>query len=311
MFDGLRYHNYLDLDNCRVSLDNIRIRFRFSDKIYDFDFKKTYETLAYIQKLLSISDIHGDAPGSITWYIRDSFKIGSYGCTGRVDYKISPGDSCSFAILIGRFAFGVSKQMVPEVVLDVNPNKVPWDVLSWYYNVLATYAKDIDVVRFDLAFDYPVSRSDVFLVQDHTRGYKQFRGRDGFTEYQGERHSNGAVKVYDKTAESDLPVPVTRVEITVHGDYTGQLSKLYPEIHGYLSSGQLDFDLGSLPFAVQACLLYPDLIEILRTSVSRNTYKSHLEMIRQYDKQSLSPKSWSAVDSWLSIYLSVFRSGRL
>lgn len=70
--------------------------------------------------------------------------------------------------------------------------------------------------RFDLAVDIPVVRSDVFLVKDN-RAYLERRHGQEWTQYLGAKSSTvGRTKLYNKSVESRLDYPLTRLELTLN-----------------------------------------------------------------------------------------------
>lgn len=55
MYSGIPYGQYLDTPNCRVSIDNVRLKFSYKYKNYDFDKHEATTSIdlysAYIDKL--------------------------------------------------------------------------------------------------------------------------------------------------------------------------------------------------------------------------------------------------------------------
>ena len=85
--------------------------------------------------------------------------------------------------------------------LAFHPNKVPLEILQQVIARLRGPALIVELVRFDIAFDFPCKREAVTLVQDQRRSYRLFREKGAITEYQGARSSHGSLKLYDKTKE--------------------------------------------------------------------------------------------------------------
>ncbi len=115
--------------------------------------------------------------------------------------------------------------------IEFNPNKFisedDYYVLNGFLTVLgddilygANYFTNVfELVRWDLAIDFPELRDNMYLVKDK-RNYQYINGRGGVTQYLGVRNSGGFVKLYDKTKESKLNETVTRLELTFDGyDY--------------------------------------------------------------------------------------------
>ena len=102
--------------------------------------------------------------------------------------------------------------------LDFNPNKVGNDYrFIKLFNKLRDTCKELLCVRWDLAIDIPGDR-EYFRLEKDGRNYETIRSHTGFTEYLGVRNEEGRVKLYDKTKESKLSSPVTRLEVTIGGD---------------------------------------------------------------------------------------------
>lgn len=151
--------------------------------------------------------------------------------------------------MIGRYTFdSTCKQIAPEIVFDFNPNKGPNDVSAEIIKRLRVGSLQVSITRYDVAFDFPLPRDHVTLIPNDRQEYKLFRDSlKGVTEYQGVRSNHNAMKLYDKTRESALAVPVTRCEITVGGDYDKSLQHLLPVLV-VLGDLQTDMGFADLPF---------------------------------------------------------------
>ena len=246
MYSGISYGLYCDFLSCRVSIDSVRLKFTYA--LNSFVWSRGFSILS-IDKMsfiiagmlagnYDIKEIFVDgifriagADFDVQWSYKDFFKIGAYCRTARVSGCL-PGtcEAWSFAIMFGRYAYNASFHFLePEIVMDFNPNKVPLSVISKFLLLLRDGVKSVRVVRFDIAFDFPVARNDVYFVRssDGRRAYRLFLDDGAKTEYQGARGSHGALKIYDKTVESGLAVPVTRCEITVDGAKLSSLESLF------------------------------------------------------------------------------------
>lgn len=115
-------------------------------------------------------------------------------------------------------------------ILDFNPNKCESNVDFQKFMVLIRNSTCITQVKtYDLAIDIPLSREQVFMERDGHKKYQYFLSGDGVTEYMGTRSHNGFVKLYDKTRESKLKFPLTRLEITLQ---RGKLAEAFcPVVH--------------------------------------------------------------------------------
>ena len=102
--------------------------------------------------------------------------------------------------------------------LDWNPNKVAHhEVFQKLLNFLIINTRPMhrQVRRYDLAVDIPVTRYSCFLTKD-ARAYIERKHGQEYTQYLGAKASTiGRVKLYNKTVESKLNHPLTRLEITL------------------------------------------------------------------------------------------------
>lgn len=301
MFCGIPYGLFLDTDICRVSIDNIRLKFTYKYNNYDFSHKQTVTSVDLISQLLNKQFFEGL---DVSWNRLDFFRIGSYCRTCNIS-----GIGWSFAVMIGRYCFDNScKQVAPEAVMDFNPNKIPLEVMQRIISLLKESAISFAVQRFDVAFDYALPRSEVRLIEDKAKGYRLFREQGAITEYQGKRSAHGAMKLYDKTKEAELSVPVTRCEITVERSAYKSVADNFPDLF-YYGSEQLDLAFSDLPFEAKACILYPDLIEVLRKSCNRHTFQKHIGSVRTYGKKSLVPTNWLEIDRFIQSALTTYTKG--
>lgn len=301
MFCGIPYGQYLDTDICRVSIDNIRLKFEYKYNNYDFDHRQTVTSVDLISAELDKQFFSGL---DVKWNKIDFFRLGSYCRTCTI-----AGKHWSFAVMIGRYCFDNScKQVAPEAVMDFNPNKVPLEIVQRFVSILRDSALVCAVQRFDVAFDYALSRDEVHLIEDKSKGYRFFREQGAVTEYQGKRSTHGALKLYDKTKESELSVPVTRCEITIERSAYRSVSDVFPDLFFY-GSEQLDLDFIDMPFEVKACILHPELIEVLRKSCNRHTFQKHIGNIRAFGNKSLVPINWLEIDRFIQSALTTYTKG--
>lgn len=301
MFCGIPYGLYLDTDTCRVSIDNIRLKFEYKYNNYDFDHRHTVTSVDLISQQLDNQFFTGL---EVVWNRIDFFRIGNYcrTCTIKtLDWSVS--------VMLGRYCFdNACKQVAPEAVMDFNPNKVPLDIIQRIVSLLRGSALSVAVQRFDVAFDYALPREEVRLIEDKKKSYRYFREKGAITEYQGNRSTHGALKLYDKTKESKLPVPVTRCEITVERSAYKSVVDVYPDLF-YYGAEQLDVTFGGLPFEVKAPILHPDLIEVLRSSCNRHTFQKHISKVKEYGKISLVPTNWLEIDRFIHSALTIYTKG--
>lgn len=307
MYTGISYGEYLDTPQCRVSIDNVRMKFSYKYKNYDFEKHEAVPTIdLYSSKLDQLFYDRCD----IVWHRCDFFKIGNYVRTCTISGSDPFTGAWSCAVMIGRYTYDNScKLIAPEIVFDFNPNKVPQDRCNKIIGLLKDGAGQVSVTRYDVAFDFPIPRDHVTLIPNDRQGYKLFReAQKGVTEYQGERSNHSAMKLYDKTKESALAVPVTRCEITVGGDYSKSMEQLFPVLV-VLGDLQMDTGFADLPFPVVACLIHPDMIPVLKSKVDYKTWKKYSNMIASHGQRNLIPGNWNEVDRYVRSRLSRLKGG--
>ena len=307
LYTGISYGEYLDTPQCRVSIDNVRMKFSYKYRNYDFG---THEAVCTIDLLSERLDNMYFDNCEVNWQQCDFFKIGNYARTCKLS-GIDPlhGDwSC--AVMFGRYTFDNSCKLVaPEIVFDFNPNKVPHDRYTQVINILKDSCIDVSINRYDVAFDFPIPRDHVTLIPNDRQRYQLIREAEtGVTEYQGKRSHHKAMKLYDKMKESALDVPVTRCEITIDGDYVEPVELLFPELV-VLGDLQMDMGFADLPFQVVACLLHPELIPILKSKVDYKTWKKYSGMIATHGQRKLAPDNWNRVDQYLSAWFTRLLGG--
>ena len=153
--------------------------------------------------------------------------IGSY----RYQYSIKCHGGNSF--WVGLAFNGGGKPDIKKARLEFNPNKVGQDtIFVKIFDALCRLSKPPNISRWDLAVDYPVNRKNVFLIKDG-RSYQEFRNSmEDRTQYLGRHNNHGFVKLYNKQFESKLPIPLTRLELTL--DYAlsdfGMMQKVFPKV---------------------------------------------------------------------------------
>ncbi|MDY3282797.1 hypothetical protein [Dysosmobacter sp.] len=303
MYSGIPYGAFYDDPYCRVSVDNVRMKFTYKYKGFDHDKREPVLAVdrccSHLERLFY--------RGYEVAFSSAEFRIGKYEHTCTIK-----GLDWSCAVMVGRYTYDSScRQTAPEAVFDFNPNKVPRDCIDVVVQILSEGCVKREIVRYDVAFDFPVSREEVTLIRNSRQCYRQFwDASKGLTEYQGERSAHNAMKLYDKTKECGLSVPVTRCEITVGGDYKRSLRDLFPSLNVF-AGVQLDVDAVSLPFQVLACIKHPDLIPALKASCSSNTWRKYHDLIDSCGNSALSPDDWKAVDRFVSATLRELERGGL
>lgn len=291
-FDGIPYGDYFDDISGRYSIDMIRIKFEYNTKFYDFNSNKTktsLETLCYfLDEYRENTDIR--------WSYCDYFKIGKYSSTATMTFR---NDSTA-SFMVGRYVFEGQKRIASEIVAEFNPNKVPFGELKRILFGLSVNAvKAPKVIRFDLAIDIPVERSSAQIQFVGRSGYRMIRNSaSDITEYLGRRHSHGAVKLYNKCKELGLEQNMTRLEITLEADTFTSVSKHIPDV--YIDSNlQIGMEFCNRSFGVQACILHPDLIPVLKQSVSPNTWKKYKSEIDGFSSFKFTPGDVPGIDRFV------------
>ena len=136
-------------------------------------------------------------------------RIGSY----KEQFTFDCGDGNSFWCGVG--LNDGTGNVTNRVRLEFNPNKVAENyVFIQVFNCLRSLAVGPPgVVRFDLAVDFPVLRSDCWLLKDN-RMYEEVRkSSEDRTQYLGERNKPGRCKLYNKALEAGLGYPLSRLEV--------------------------------------------------------------------------------------------------
>lgn len=124
--------------------------------------------------------------------------------------------------------------------IEFNPNKcMNDDLFVEFWDKLRGWLLSVVLVRYDVAIDIPLPRSQCRLYRVGRKMYELIIQDDGMTEYLGQRSHNGFVKLYDKTIESGLNYELTRLEITL--DNKAQLQDVFPVVHIYDTQSQLIF----------------------------------------------------------------------
>jgi hypothetical protein len=73
LYSGIPYGEYLDTPQCRVSIDNVRMKFSYKYKNYDFEKHEAISTIdLYSQKLDRLFYDRCE----VKWHSCDFFKIG-------------------------------------------------------------------------------------------------------------------------------------------------------------------------------------------------------------------------------------------
>ena len=112
---------------------------------------------------------------------------------------------------------GIERDDMFKGFVDFNPNKVA-HYASFFEDLAvlkcATRPLGWIIKRVDIAVDIHTPREKVFLSKDHRKYESSVLSLSNRTEYLGVRNSVGRVKIYNKSIESSLGYPLTRIEVT-------------------------------------------------------------------------------------------------
>lgn len=126
------------------------------------------------------------------------------------------------------FVNAVDSPFTPGSALAYSGDERFWDVWS----MLRTYCLDMTVKRFDFAVDIECQRGRIQLFKEDQRRYSQFwRSPENYTEYLGTKNEGGRVKVYNKSIESELDYPLTRIECTCDSFEYARFQKCFPKVY--------------------------------------------------------------------------------
>lgn len=307
------YYHPLHLAGVTASIDSVRMKFVYTKSAFDFASNERIDTIEALCEELTAIPLYMEGVLDPT-HTTCNFRVGNYAHT--ITYKLADGKS--FAVLIGRYDYKESnRQIAAEAVIDFNPNKIPPKAWKRITGILAARAINAQVVRFDLAIDFPILRSTLQLVQRPGSLYHRFSDEDYTqTEYTGQRSHHAAVKLYDKAAELQLPTPCTRLEITIERSKFKTLQQLMPDIIS-LAPLELSLAFDDLPPIVQAIIIHPDLYERMHRKYSRNAwakYKSFLEGYKPGDSGfffTLPEDQIAQIESYVRSYIAELPSAHL
>lgn len=107
-----------------------------------------------------------------------------------------------------------------SVKIEYNPNyfgSAPG--LQDFIKIILDKLESYSIHQIDIAIDFPELRSNFCLLRSNAKIYQCiFKSRENWTEYLGVKHTSGRIKLYNKSLESGLLYPLTRLEITLLDD---------------------------------------------------------------------------------------------
>lgn len=152
-------------------------------------------------------------------------------------WSVKTKNGCSWSLGLDRTG---KPQDAIKGFIEFNPNKcMNDDLFVEFWDKLNGLLLSVVLVRYDVAIDIPLPRSQCRLYKVGRKMYQLIEKDDGLTEYLGQRSHSGFIKLYDKTIESNLPYDLTRLEITL--DDKAQLVDVFPTVHIYDTQSQLIF----------------------------------------------------------------------
>lgn len=157
--------------------------------------------------------------------------------------------------------------------VEFNPNKVELrDKAKSILHTVLNFAIIKELKRYDLAIDIMCKRSEAHIIRQGKRRYTKILENDGLTEYLGVHNTEGFVKLYDKTKESDLQDEIlTRLEITLlkHTD----ASRVFPVVT--LGDDDISLCLTGLTETDRV------LIDLLRNNEDKGYYLQRLGYVKR------------------------------
>lgn len=185
------------------------------------------------------------------------------------NFNISEGDSSIF--------LGIHHNMKnnPQDSIDVtmkyNPNKVKGEYLKLILNEFFINNCYTKIKSFDVAIDIPLNITRIYPVPYGKIGKRVFdNGGDDKTYYFGQRSSDGAIKIYNKTREAKLDYDLTRYEITFNPDISVYMAKNLTITDSYIlpcnviNDTQLPMELiGTDKVLVLACVEHEEYLKEL------------------------------------------------
>ena len=229
----------------------------------------------------------------------NSFKPGTF----REQFRVRLPDGNSF--WMGAALNGTSVAW-GRCRVDFNPNKVAnSDALQALLGFFKdnTHRIQRKATRFDLAIDIPVQRQNCFLIKDRRLFIERRHGQE-LTQYLGSKSSTvGRVKLYNKSIESNLDYPLTRLELTLDPSVPHEKIN-WPKVF-YVDADEICIGEGRITdtelFILNALLQgYGSL-----TDLGRKT-RAKIEMLMQtYLKTvEVSAESYAVIQTQLQTYIS-------
>lgn len=235
----MQYYNPLKSSDGNIySLDMIRLNIDLGNHAQDNRPSHAQELVNIIQKYRDES-LKTDEP---------KIKVSYYPNFGEFKYRhlwtLKSNDNIQSTITIG-LGRGSSREEQGKGFIEFNPNKVESnEELHKFLRHVRICSSTIDLVRYDLAIDIPLDRVLAKLTREGRKGYQYIDSGNGITEYLGQRNKPGFIKLYDKTKESNLDYPLTRLELTL--EKNSDIEHIFPTVRVLNSQISLDFSENDL-----------------------------------------------------------------
>lgn len=216
----LYYYHEIKENDITYSIDMIRLRLDFStlDRINEFG---SWLSLPY--------HLHVEM-----------YPLSSKAFSYRYLYKLTCTNGCSFVCGLGFNGTDTSSGWIG--FCEFNPNKVAGQPeFLEFFETLKGHCPWAEIVRYDVAIDVPLMRSQCSLAKDKRKYSIVQNSSEDVTEYLGQHNKSGFCKLYNKKKESDLEDELTRFEITLDYDLCySEVIKIMPIID--VTEFQLDMD---------------------------------------------------------------------
>ena len=161
-------------------------------------------------------------------------------------------------------------------IIEFNPNKCyGYEHIIDEVRTILSFAESYRFESLDFAIDIPINKMLVHLLKDRRAQLIFHASKDCSTEYLGKRRNDpGHVKLYNKSRESGLSTPMTRIEITV-GDPS--LPDWGQKLYDYWLPKVAIFDpKGFIPQDIKLSDTEKVLIELLQCNLDKAVYWNRL-----------------------------------
>ena len=154
-----------------------------------------------------------------------SYKAFSYKTLITISYNDS-------SVALGVGFNGASRDELFKGFLEFNPNKVDCNLFWDDFCFIKSCCSNVSLVRWDLAIDVPIDILSCSLIKDQRRYALDMISCENKTEYLGVRNTAGRFKMYNKSIESNLPISLTRLELTCDGFWgSDDIIQHFPEVY--------------------------------------------------------------------------------